>query len=268
MLARRPRKRAPLAPGRVTPSGRLYNETDPNWMEPMPAEKTVLVVEDEENLVEALKYNLEREGYSVATSGDGQEGLDLALAIKPDLIILDVMLPHLDGFEVCRALRRETDAPVLMLTARGEEIDRVVGLELGADDYITKPFSMRELLVRVRNMLRRAARASAGSSKPGTADIVTSGDLEVDLAMHTVRRGGDTVDMKPREFALLALLASNRGRVFTRDQLLDRVWALDYFGDVRTVDVHVRWLREKIEVDAAKPRKIVTVRGVGYRFDG
>lgn len=226
----------------------------------------VLVVEDEENLLAALEYNLGREGYKVLTAMNGQVALDLARRHSPDLVILDVMLPELDGFEVCRILRKESDVPVLMLTAKGEEIDRVVGLELGADDYVTKPFSTRELMVRVRNMLRRKMTASSSASP--NQDVLTAGDLVIDLVSHRVRLDGEPVSLRPREFALLALLVSNLGRVLTRDQILDNIWGHDYIGDTRTVDVHVRWLREKIEPNSTTPRRIVTVRGVGYRLDG
>ena len=229
---------------------------------------TVLVVEDEENLLEALRYNLEREGYAVETAIDGEQALNTARSKRPQLVILDVMLPKLDGFEVCRILRRESDVPILMLTARGEEIDRVVGLELGADDYVTKPFSIRELMARVRNMLRRSARSASSDGDAGEVDILRTGDLEIDSTSHIVRRGGARLELKPREFDLLALLAKNRGRAFTRDQILERLWGHDYYGDSRTVDVHVRWLREKIEPEPSKPVRIVTIRGVGYRFDG
>lgn len=230
-------------------------------------EQTVLVVEDEDNLLEALKYNLVREGYQVHTARDGDEGLAAARSSRPDLVILDVMLPRLDGFELCRILRRETNVPIMILTAKGEEIDRVVGLELGADDYVTKPFSMRELLVRVRNMLRRSqvAPEDADAAAP---KVLKSGDLEVDLTSHTARRAGELLNLKPKEFQLLALLVSNKGRAFTRDQILERLWGHDYIGDTRTVDVHVRWLREKIEQDPGKPKRIATIRGVGYRFEG
>ena len=229
---------------------------------------TVLVVEDEENILEALRYNLEREGYVVYTASDGEDGLNLARSSKPDLVILDVMLPKMDGFEICRILRGEMDVPIIMLTARGEEVDRVVGLELGADDYVTKPFSMREFMVRVRNMLRRVKLTSQSQSGLPDGDVLVAGDLEMALASHIVRRDGTAVDMKPREYDLLALLVKNSGRVFSRDQLLQQLWSQDYYGDSRTVDVHVRWLREKIEKNPSKPERIVTVRGVGYRFDG
>ncbi len=223
----------------------------------------MLVVEDEENLLAAIRYNLEREGYRTLTATDGEEGLRKAAQEDPDLLVLDVMLPVLDGFEVCRLVRRDSDVPILFLTAKDQEMDRVVGLELGADDYVVKPFSMRELLARVRAMLRRP-RTGAGRSKP---ERIVSGDLDLDLSSHTLKRGGEPVDLKPRAFELLALLMSHRGRVFTRDQVLERLWGIDYIGDSRTVDVHIRWIREKIEKDSGKPTRIVTVRGVGYRFD-
>ena len=231
-------------------------------------EKRVVIVEDEENLLEALRYNLQREAYDVHTATNGAEGLALARRLNPDLIMLDVMLPDLDGFEVCRILRRETSVPILMLTAKGEEIDRVVGLELGADDYVTKPFSMRELLARVRNLLRRSELAMEEAIATGPTELLKSGDLQVDLASHTARLDGAPLDMKPREFGLLALLVANKGRAFTRDRILERVWGHDYIGESRTVDVHIRWLREKIESDPSRPQRIITVRGVGYRFDG
>ena len=222
-----------------------------------------MVVEDEENLLAAIKYNLEREGYRALTATDGEEGLRKVAQEDPDLLVLDVMLPVLDGFEVCRIVRRDSDVPILFLTAKDQEMDRVVGLELGADDYVVKPFSMRELLARVRAMLRRP-RARGGQSQPAR---IVAGDLELDQSSHTLKRKGETVELKPRAFELLALLMSSRGRVFTRDQILERLWGIDFIGDARTVDVHIRWIREKIEKDAGKPTRIVTVRGVGYRFD-
>ena len=223
----------------------------------------MLVVEDEENLLAAIRYNLEREGYRVLSATDGEQGLRAAAREDPDLLVLDVMLPVLDGFEVCRIVRRDSDVPILFLTAKDQEMDRVVGLELGADDYVVKPFSMRELLARVRAMLRRP-RASAGQPQP---ERIVAGDLELDLSSHTLKRNGEPVELKPRAFELLALLMSNRGRVFTRDQILERLWGIDFIGDARTVDVHVRWIREKIEGDSGKPTRVVTIRGVGYRFD-
>ena len=229
---------------------------------------TVLVVEDEPNLLMALKYTLEQEGYDTLTATDGESGLNMAQSRNPDLVILDVMLPSLDGFEVCRILRRQSNVPILMLTARGEEVDRVVGLELGADDYVTKPFSMRELLARVRNMLRRSS-APAPERPQESDEIIRSGNLIIDQASHSITLDGDEIAMKPKEFSLITLLAANRGRAFTRDQIIERLWGYDYVGNSsRTVDVHVRWLREKIETEPSKPRRIVTIRGVGYRFDG
>ncbi|MDE2968926.1 MAG: response regulator transcription factor, partial [Chloroflexota bacterium] len=177
-----------------------------------------------------------------------------------------IMLPQIDGLEVCRILRREYDTPIIMLTAKGEEVDRVVGLEIGADDYVTKPFSMRELLARLRSVLRRTR--SAGMGEAASQEVLTSGDLVVDLASHTVTLAGEQIDMKPREFDLLALLVANKGRAFTRDQILERLWGRDYIGDTRTVDVHIRWIRQKIEEGPGSPIRIVTIRGVGYRFQG
>ncbi len=229
----------------------------------MTTSRSALVVEDEENLLEALRYNLERDGYSTLTAADGAAGLETARAAQPDLIILDVMLPGLDGLEVCRILRRETDAPILMLTAKGEEIDRVVGLELGADDYVTKPFSMRELMARVRALMRRPRRQAASTAEP-----LRAGALTLDAEAHSAWLGDDELRLKPREFDLLTLFMRNPGRAFTRDQILERLWGRDYIGDVRTVDVHVRWLRAKIEAEPSSPARIITIRGVGYRFEG
>ncbi len=227
---------------------------------------SILIVEDEENLLRTLQYNFEREGYQVFTAEDGEVGLYSARQNKPDLVILDVMLPKLDGLEVCRILRNETSVPILMLTAKGEEIDRVLGLELGADDYVTKPFSMRELTARVRAMLRRSRMVPAVSS--GAEELIQADNLQIDLVSHTARLKGVLLNLKPKEFDLLELLMANKGRAFTREQILNQLWGYDYFGGDRTVDVHVRWLREKIEEDPSNPKRIVTVRGVGYRFEG
>ena len=224
----------------------------------------ILIIEDEENILEAVKYTLTQEGYDVFTSVDGEDGLEKAQEIKPDLVLLDVMLPKMDGFEVCRILRKDLEMPVFMISAKAEEIDRVVGLEIGADDYITKPFSMRELVVRVRNSLRR----SALNRQVDDFEILKFGELEIHLTSHMATVSGEEVSMKPKEFDLLYLLASHKGRAFTRDQILQRLWDDEYIGDVRTVDVHVRWIREKIEVNPSRPEKLVTIRGVGYRFDG
>ena len=224
----------------------------------------ILIIEDEENILEAVKYTLTQEGYDVFTSVDGEDGLEKAQEIKPDLVLLDVMLPKMDGFEVCRILRKDLEMPVFMISAKAEEIDRVVGLEIGADDYITKPFSMRELVVRVSNSLRRAAL----NPQVDELEILKFGELEIHLTSHMAIVSGEEVSMKPKEFDLLYLLASHKGRAFTRDQILQRLWDDEYIGDVRTVDVHVRWIREKIEVNPSRPEKLVTIRGVGYRFDG
>ena len=225
--------------------------------------KKILVVDDEPTLVATLKYNLERDGFQVVTAEDGESALNLARSHRPDLVLLDLMLPGLDGFQVCRILRREMQAPILMLTAKGDEIDKVVGLELGADDYVTKPFSMRELLARVRALLRRA------DIRPeGEREVLTSGDLSLDLAKREATRSAQAVPLKPKEFELLAFFMRNRQRAFTREQLLNQIWGYDYAGDTRTVDVHVSWLRQKIEDQPQKPARIVTVRGLGYRFDG
>lgn len=229
----------------------------------MTTTRSALVVEDEENLLEALRYNLERDGYSTLTAADGAAGLETARTAQPDLIILDVMLPGLDGLEICRILRRETDAPILMLTAKGEEIDRVVGLELGADDYVAKPFSMRELMARVRALMRRPRRQAGSRSEP-----LRAGPLTLDPEAHSAWLGDDELRLKPREFDLLTLFMRNPGRAFTRDQILESLWGHNYIGDARTVDVHVRWLRAKIEAEPSSPARIITIRGVGYRFEG
>ncbi len=225
--------------------------------------KKILVVDDEPTLVATLKYNLEQAGYQVSTAPDGEAALAVARSQRPDLIVLDLMLPRLDGLEVCRILRREMSAPVLMLTAKSDEVDKVVGLELGADDYVTKPFSMRELLARVRALLRRAETAPAEER-----ELLASGDLSVDLRRREASRNGAPLAIKPKEYDLLVFLLRNRGRAFTRDQLLNQIWGYDFAGDTRTVDVHMRWLRQKIEGEPAKPTRLITVRGVGYRFDG
>jgi len=235
----------------------------------------VLVVEDEVTLLETLVYNLQRQGYEVVSAQDGYEALEIAREEKPDLLLLDIMLPGLDGFEVCRILRKEMSIPILMLTARDEEVDKVVGLEVGADDYLTKPFSMRELMARVKALLRRVRlireEVSATQERTGTVDIdapLQFGNMEVDLARREVRLEGKPVRIKPKEFDLLVFLARNRGIALSRDLILDRVWGWEHDGSSRTVDVHIRWLREKIEPDPSNAQRIITVRGIGYRFDG
>jgi len=226
----------------------------------------ILVVEDDRNLLDTLKYNLRREGYEAMTATDGAEALDVARRQKPDLIILDIMLPKLSGFEVCRILRKEMTVPVLMLTAKDQEVDKIVGLEIGADDYMTKPFSMRELLARLGAMLRRADMAAAQLASE--RKVVKIGDLEIDFGRHQASCRGSRLDLTPTEYDLLAFLATNKGLVFSRDQLLDKVWGYEYAGNTRTVDVHIRWLRQKIESDPAKPTRLVTVRGAGYKLEG
>ncbi len=233
--------------------------------------KKILVVEDEPTLVETLEYNLARQGYDVRTATDGLTALEVARQEHPDLIVLDIMLPRLDGLEVCRILRQEMNVPILMLTARADEVDRVVGLEMGADDYLTKPFSMRELLARVKALLRRVRldrEEVAAEVESPPAEQLTFGDLTIDLARREVLREGKSLYLKPQEYELLVFLARNQNIVLSRDLILERVWGWDFDGGSRTVDVHVRWLREKIEPDPAHPTRIVTVRGVGYRFEG
>jgi two-component system OmpR family response regulator len=229
----------------------------------------VLIVEDDQTLLGVLRYNLAKEGYDVVTASDGAQALEVARSEKPEVIVLDIMLPKLDGFEVCRILRREMTVPILMLTAKTEEIDKVVGLELGADDYMTKPFSMREFLARIRAMLRRTemVKQEIAVSKKAQPSVVKVGSLEIDPMRHQVSLNGSVLDLSPREFDLLAFLASNPGRVFSRDYLLERVWGYDYAGGTRTVDVHVRWLRQKIEANPQHPKHLLTVRGVGYKFE-
>jgi len=230
----------------------------------------ILVVEDDQTLLKVLRYNLAGEGYDVVTAADGARALEAAQSATPDLVILDIMLPSLDGLEVCRILRgKGMTMPVIMLTARVDEVDKIAGLELGADDYMTKPFSMRELLARVRAMLRRVEMAQREAvAVHAAAPPIAVGDLEIDTSRHRVSRGGTAIALSPKEFELLSFLARNRGQVFSRDVLLDKVWGYEYIGDTRTVDVHVRWLRQKIETDPSNPTYLLTVRGVGYKFEG
>jgi len=221
---------------------------------------TILLVEDDATLRHTLALNLRAEGHRVLEAEDGENGLAAARGETPDLVVLDVMLPRLDGLTVCRLLRRESAVPIILLTARGAEADKIIGLETGADDYIVKPFSLGEFLARVRAALRRGAAAPP-------ADVLTSGDLRLDLSARRVARAGRAIALAPREFDLLALLMRHRGAVMSRDLLLARVWGDDFVGDARTVDVHIRWLRQKLEQDPSQPVLIQTVRGVGYRFE-
>ncbi len=243
--------------------------------------RKILVVDDEDVLTETIAYNLEQEGYQVITAGDGTSALNAVHNEHPDLIVLDIMLPGIDGLEVCRQLRREDDTamvPIIMLTAKSDEIDKVVGLEVGADDYVTKPFGRRELLARVRSLLRRAdypsvteerlaSQENSVESQPVSRNKeLVAGPLRIDLASRWVNCRGQDLELQPKQFDLLTYLVRNRGTVLTRDQLLHNVWGYDYAGDTRTVDVHIRWLREKLEEDPANPKFIQTVRGVGYVF--
>lgn len=234
----------------------------------------ILVAEDEPSLQETLVYNLKKQGYNVEAVGDGRLAIETARARIPDLIVLDIMLPSLDGFEVCKILRREMTVPILMLTARDDEIDRVVGLEVGADDYLTKPFSMRELIARVKAQLRRSEIVRAElerlkTTEPeGSHHTLVFSDLFLDLTRREVTLGNVVIPIKPQEYELLVFFAEHKGQMLSRAFILERVWGWDYIGDSRTVDVHVRWLRQKIEKDPANPLRIVTVRGGGYRFEG
>lgn len=227
----------------------------------------ILVVEDDRILREALRYNLVAAGYEVIVASDGGEGLVSARQNSPDVVVLDLMLPSLSGTEVCKALRRDGSIlPIIMLTARDSEIDRIGGLESGADDYVTKPFSMRELIARVTAQIRRMQMITS-ISQNATDEILDLGELVINRASRNVTLNGKSVDLRPREFDLLTHMAANPGRVYTRDQLLHDVWGFEYIGDTRTVDVHVRWLRLKIEEDPARPKFLGTVRGVGYRIN-
>jgi len=232
----------------------------------------ILVVEDEVSLQETLVYNLKKQGYEAEAVGDGPSAIEAVRRLKPDLILLDIMLPGMDGFEVCRILRNEISTPVLMLTARDDEIDRVVGLEVGADDYLTKPFSMRELIARVKAMLRRVRiiRDELNASQIESVDklVLDFGNLRIDVGRREVKMDQKIVNLKPKEYELLFYFAKHKNQVLSRDQILESVWGWDYVGDSRTVDVHVRWIREKIENDPANPQRIITVRGAGYRFEG
>jgi len=226
------------------------------------------VVEDESTLREALVYNLMRQNYLVEAAGNGLAALDIARLSKPDLIVLDIMLPGMDGFEICRILRQEMDVPIIMLTARDDEFDRVLGLEMGADDYLTKPFSMREFLARVKAHLRRVNFDRRDVPNYTDKKILEFNNLEIDLTRHEVRLDGQVVSLKPKEFELLLFLAQHKGQMLSRELIMERVWGWDFGGGSRTVDVHIRWLREKIEKDPGIPLRILTVRGAGYRFEG
>lgn len=229
----------------------------------------ILVVDDEVALLETISFQLQKQGYEVCTAADGEDALVKAGEKQPDLIILDIMLPKMDGFEVCRNLRKQMNTPILMLTARDDEIDRVVGLEVGADDYLIKPFSMRELMARVKALLRRVKliKEEAAESNIKKADVMHFGSLDIDLDRHEVRRENGIINLKPKEYELLVCLAKHPGRVYSREMLLEQIWGWEYIGDSRTVDVHIRWLREKIEEDPSNPKHLITIRSAGYRFE-
>ncbi len=224
---------------------------------------TVLVVEDEDSYVEALTVGLKREGFRVLVARDGAEALDLFDAVRPDLVLLDVMLPKMSGLDVCRELRRRSAVPIIMVTAKGSEIDTVVGLEVGADDYVAKPFRLRELVARMRAVLRRRA----GDAPVLSTDALEVGDVALDPERHEVVIRGEAVSLPLKEFELLELLLANAGRVLPRDTLIDRVWGSDYVGDTKTLDVHVKRLRAKVELDPSSPTRIVTIRGLGYKYE-
>ena len=225
---------------------------------------TILVVEDEESYVEALTVGLTREGFRVRVARDGVEALEAFDVVQPDLVLLDVMLPRISGIDVCREIRTHSRVPIIMVTAKSSEIDTVVGLEVGADDYVSKPYRLRELVARMRAALRRAPQPAEERAGPGTLEV---GDVRLDPERHEVFVRGEPVNLPLKEFELLELLLENAGRVLTRDVLIDRVWGADYVGDTKTLDVHIKRLRAKVEVDPSKPRSIVTIRGLGYKFD-
>lgn len=231
-------------------------------------EKTILIIEDEKNINDILAFKFEKEGYKTISAFDGVRGLEMALSENPDIILLDVMLPGMDGFEVCRRVRDRSNVPIIMLTAREDEVDKVLGLELGADDYITKPYSARELTARVKANLRRSAyEITTPENSNANINTVISGDLTINIERYEVTKNGETVDITLREFELLKFLATQPDKIFSREKLLENVWGYEYYGDVRTVDVTVRRLREKIEDDPSMPKYIITKRGVGYYFN-
>lgn len=231
-------------------------------------EQTILVIEDEQNINDILTFSLSKEGYRTISALDGTTGLEMALTENPDLILLDVMLPGLDGWEVCKKVREHSQVPIIMLTAREDEIDKVLGLELGADDYITKPYSMRELAARVKANIRRStAQQIAQEPEPASQSSIVSGDLTINVERYEVTKNGEIIDITLREFELLRFLATQPDKIYSREKLLENVWGYEYYGDVRTVDVTVRRLREKIEDDPSMPKYIITKRGVGYYFN-
>ncbi|MBR4015591.1 MAG: response regulator transcription factor [Anaerotignum sp.] len=229
-------------------------------------DKKVLIVDDEKNIVEIIAFNLKKEGYQVLKAADGEEGVKKAMEEDPDLILLDIMMPKMDGYEACKKIREKKQTPIIMLTARAEEVDKVLGLELGADDYVTKPFGVRELMARVKANLRKSAFREEAAEEQSAGDG-NFGRLDINPERYEVRKEGKVIDLTLREFELLKFLSAQKGQVFSREILLEKVWGYEYFGDVRTVDVTIRRLREKIEDDPGKPVHILTKRGVGYYFD-
>ncbi len=230
-------------------------------------ERTILIIEDEQNISDILTFSLNKEGYKTMAALDGIKGLEMALSENPDLRLLDVMLPGMDGFEVCKKVRETSQVPIIMLTAREDEVDKVLGLELGADDYITKPYSMRELTARVKANLRRSSVQILPENEPENQDTINSGELSINVERYEVSKNGKIIDITLREFELLKFLAMQPDKIFSREKLLENVWGYEYYGDVRTVDVTVRRLREKIEDDPSMPKYIITKRGVGYYFN-
>lgn len=230
-------------------------------------DRKVLIVDDEKNIVDIIAFNLKKEGYQVITASDGEEGVKKTFEENPDLILLDIMMPKMDGYEACRKIREKKHTPIIMLTARAEEVDKVLGLEMGADDYVTKPFGVRELMARVKANLRKVAALQEAAGTAVDENASPYGKLSLNLDRYEVKKDGKTIDLTLREFELLKFLAQQKGQVFSRETLLEKVWGYEYFGDVRTVDVTVRRLREKIEDDPGKPTYILTKRGVGYYFD-
>lgn len=231
----------------------------------MSEQPTVLVVEDEESFVDALSVGLRREGFIVKVARDGAEALTLFDAVRPDLVLLDLMLPKVSGVEVCRQIRARSDTPIIMVTAKDSEIDTVVGLEVGADDYVTKPYRLRELVARMRAVLRRAP--ASDMQHFAAAEALEVGDVTLDSERHEVVVRGKTVELPLKEFELLELLLANAGRVLTRDTLIDRIWGTDYVGDTKTLDVHIKRLRSRVEDNPSRPTRIITIRGLGYRYD-
>ena len=231
------------------------------------AQPVVLVVEDESSFVEALTVGLSREGFRVEVAVDGMEALRRFDEVQPDVVLLDVMLPRVSGIDVCRQLRKKSQVPIIMVTAKGAEIDTVVGLEVGADDYVTKPYRMRELVARMRAVMRRVPAETASVAAVVSSGALVVGDIELDASEHRVTLGGDELQLPLKEFELLQLLLANAGRVLPREVLIDRVWGNDYVGDTKTLDVHVKRLRSKIESDPAVPTRIVTIRGLGYKYE-